>query len=81
MGDYFGQYLRNSENPGIFINSLYTLGMALLNNGNILEAKEIFEESLPLFEENFDGTKELDERYCTITSTLKLINEGLAQTE
>lgn len=74
-------YLRNSENPGIFINSLYTLGTALLNNGNVLEAREIFEESLPLFEKNFDGTKELDERYCTIISILKLINEWSDQAE
>ena len=74
-------YLRNPENPGIFINSLYTLGMALLNNGNLFEAREIFKESLPLFEENFDGIKELDERFYTIISILKSINEGLAQTE
>lgn len=72
-------YLRNSENPGILINSLYTLGKAFLNNGNILNARKIFEESLPLFEENFDGNKDLDERYYEITSILGLINERLSQ--
>lgn len=72
-------YLRNPENPGILINVLFTLGMALLNYGNIYEARETFEEALPLFEENFDGNKELDERYHAIKSVLELINEGLLQ--
>lgn len=72
-------YLRNLENPEILINALFTLGMALLNNGNMLEARETFEEALPLFQENFDGNKELDERYHAITSALELINESLQQ--
>lgn len=70
-------YFRNPENPGILINALFTLGMALLNNGDVLVAKETFEEALPLFQENFDGRKELDERYHAIMSILESINENL----
>lgn len=70
-------YLRNPENPGILINALFTLGMALYNNGDVFAAKETFEEALPLFQENFDGNKELDERYHAIMSILESINENL----
>lgn len=70
-------YLRNPENPGILINALFTLGMALYNNGDVFTAKETFEEALPLFQENFDGSKELDERYHAIMSILESINENL----
>lgn len=69
-------YFRNPENPGILINALFTLGMALYNNGDVLVAKETFEETLPLFQENFDGSKELDERYHAILSILESINEN-----
>ena len=51
--------------------------MALYNNGDVLTAKETFEEALPLFQENFDGSKELDERYHVIMSILESINENL----
>ena len=67
-------YLRNL---GILINVLFTLGMALYNNGDVFAAKETFEEALPLFQENFDGNKELDERYHAIMSILEPINENL----
>ena len=70
-------YLRSPKNPGILINALFTLGMALYNNGDVLTAKETFEEALPLFQENFDGSKELDERYHVIMSILESINENL----
>lgn len=70
-------YLRNPENPGTLINALFTLGMALFNNSDVLVAKETFEEALPLFQENFDGNKELDERYHAIMSILESINENL----
>ncbi len=70
-------YIRNPENPGILINALFTLGMALYNNGDVLTAKGTFEEALPLFQENFDGSKELDERYHAIMSILESINENL----
>lgn len=70
-------HLRNPENPGILINCYFTLGMALLNNGDMFEARKLFEESLPLFDENFDGNKELDERYSTIMSILQLTDESI----
>lgn len=70
-------YIRNPENPGILINALFTLGMALFNNGDVFVAKETFEEALPLFQENFDGSKELDERYYAIMSILESINENM----
>ena len=59
------------------LNVLFTLGMALYNNGDVFAAKETFEEALPLFQENFDGNKELDERYHAIMSILEPINENL----
>ena len=44
-------------------------------------AKEIFEESLLLFGKNFDGDREQDERYWTIISILRLINNSLSDAE
>lgn len=43
---------------------------------DVLVAKETFEEALPLFQENIDGSKELDERYHAIMSILESINEN-----
>ena len=80
--DLFRQlYFRKPENPGVLINSLYTLGMALFNDGKMSSAKEIFEESLLLLGKNFDGDREQDERYGTIISILRLINNSLSDAE
>lgn len=61
----------DSNNYGLIINTLITIGMFYYKQENYSIAREYFEKSLPYFESNRDS----DRRYITITNILKTIKE------